>query len=273
MTSSRTFDFRVSSDPSIGARNTVPRGNAFDVQFTPALEIPSSAQNVEVGVLRANVWNVSSNISAAIGNNIFEYWHQGIQYLITLDDGLYSLDQLESEILNIGSNQGLPNDFLVLDANSATQKAIITLTYPSTVLNNTKVVFSAASPYLVLGWELNDELYAPLTEPELLQNTAPNIAQFNVVNSYQILSSSLVGDGLGTNDVLQSVLTEVPISAPPGSQIVYAPQVPLYVNGSNLTSGSKSILGFRLTDEVGKDVDMSEYWSLIIRIRYNMPEM
>ena len=233
----------------------------------------SNAVNVEVGALRANVWNVSSNISTAIGNNVFEYWHQGIQYLIPLDDGLYSLDQLESEILNIGSNLGLPNDFLVLDANSATQKAIITLTYPSTVLNNTKVVFSAASPYLVLGWELNDELYAPVTDPELLQNTAPNIAQFNVVNSYQILSSSLVGDGLGTNNVFQSVLTEVPISAPPGSQIVYAPQVPLYVNGSNLTSGSKSILGFRLTDEVGKDVDMSEYWSLIIRIRYNMPEM
>ena len=234
--------------------------------------------NIKVSVERATAWYTFPNISASLGNNIFTYFESGVQFDITIPDGLYSLDQLESTIVSVGTNLGIvntPNQFITLTGNEANQKVELSFGFNSTGVpaTATKVVFGANSPYEILGWNLGDEIEAPTapTDPLSIQFPAPQVAGFNTVNEI-FIKSDLVSDGIPLNNKFDGVLTNIQISVPPGSQQTYQPFRPLYCSGESLKSASRSNVRFYLTDENGDFLNTSgEYWTSTIRISYDLP--
>jgi len=271
-------DFSVSSDPNLGARNVGNNGSTFEVLFNPALTVPEEAVNVKVSVERATVWYTFPNISASLGNNIFTFVEAGTVFNLTIPDGLYSLSQLEQTIIDLGTNAGIvntPNPFLQISGNEATQKVQLTFGYNSTGApgTETKVIFGANSPYIILGFNEFEEREAPLapTDPLTIQYPATNVAGFNQVNEV-FIKSDLVNDGIPLNNKFDGVLTNIQLDVPPGSQQTYQPFRPLYCSGESLKSASRSNVRFFLTDEEGNFLDTaSEYYTLTIRISYDLP--
>jgi hypothetical protein len=271
-------DFSISSDPALGAQNIQQNGSQFTVVFNPPISIPASAKNVRVSVERATTWFTYPSISATLGNNIFTFVEAGVVFNLTIPDGLYSLDQLEQTIIDLGTNAGIvntPNPFIQLTGNEATQKVQLTFGYNSTGVpaTATKVVFGPNSPYVILGWNLGDEEEAPLapTDPLTIQFPAPNVAGFNTVNEV-LLKSDLVPQGIPINNKFSGVLTPIQIDVPPGSQQVYQPFRPLYCSGESLKNSNRTNIRFFLTDEEGNPLDTAgEYFTATIRLSYLMP--
>jgi len=270
-------DFSISSDPSLGAQNVQQNGSQFTVVFNPPISVPREAKNVRVSVERATTWFTYPSISASLGNNIFTYFENGVQFDLTIPDGLYSLDQLEQTIIDLGTNAGIvnsPNPFIQLTGNEATQKVNLTFGYNSGGPGlETKVVFGANSPYEILGWNEFDEEEAPLapTDPLTIQFSAPNVAGFNTINEV-LLKSDLVPQGIPINNKFSGVLTPIQIDVPPGSQQVYQPFRPLYCSGESLKNSNRTNIKFFLTDEEGNPLDTAgEYFTATIRISYLMP--
>lgn len=268
-------DFSVSSDPNLGARNVGNNGSTFEVLFNPALTVPEEAVNVKVSVERATVWYTFPNISASLGNNKFYVNEGATNYILTIPDGLYSLDQLEQSIVNEGTNAGItnsPNPFIQLTGNQATQRVEITFGY-----DNISVDWNADSPYVILGFTQGtttgptSALPVPPADPLDYQYTADTVAGFNQVNEI-FIKSDLVNDGIPLNNKFDGVLTNIQLDVPPGSQQTYQPFRPLYCSGESLKSASRSNVRFFLTDEEGNFLDTaSEYYTLTIRISYDLP--
>jgi hypothetical protein len=268
-------DFSVSSDPALGARNVQNNGSTFEVLFNPAITVPKEAMNVKVSVERATTWYTYPNISASQGNNKF-YVNEGVTpYVLTIPDGLYSLDQLSQTIINEGTNAGItnsPNPFIQLTGNEATQRVEITFGY-----DNISVDWNSDSPYVILGFTQGtttgptSSLPIPPADPLDYQYTADTVAGFNQVNEV-FIKSDLVNDGIPLNNKFDGVLTNIQISVPPGSQQTYQPFRPLYCSGESLKSASRSNVRFYLTDENGNFLDTAgEYYTLTIRISYDLP--
>jgi hypothetical protein len=280
-------DFSISSDPSLGAQNVQQNGSQFTVVFNPPISVPREAKNVRVSVERATTWFTYPSISANQGNNLFVYYDFGTRYELTIPDGLYSLDQLEQTIIDLGTNAGIvntPNPFIQLTGNEATQKVNITFGYNSGLLvppdgttgppdQKTGVIFEPGTPYEILGWNLNDRVIAPVapTDPLTIQFPAPNVAGFNTVNEV-LLKSDLVSEGIPINNKFSGVLTPIQIDVPPGSQQVYQPFRPLYCSGESLKNSNRTNVKFFLTDEEGNPLDTAgEYFTATIRLSYLMP--
>lgn len=268
-------DFSVSSDPNLGARNVANNGSSFEVLFNPPLSVPKDAMNVKVSVERATTWYTYPNISVSQNNNQFYVNEGATPYVLTIPDGLYSLDQLSQTILNEGTNAGItnsPNPFIQLTGNEATQRVEITFGY-----SNISVDWNADSPYVILGFDLGTQtgptssLPIPPADPLDYQYTADSVAGFNTVNEV-FIKSDLVNDGIPLNNKFDGVLTNIQIDVPPGSQQTYQPFRPLYCSGHSLKSVQRSNVRFYLTDEDGNFLDTAaEFWTATIRISYDIP--
>ena len=70
----------LSSDSVTGATNVSRDGDRFDVYLNDPITIPKNAVNCTVECVKAQVWYVSPNISAEIGNNIIDFIHDGNSY-------------------------------------------------------------------------------------------------------------------------------------------------------------------------------------------------
>src|SRR5690348_11591732 len=66
----KTQSFTFSSDTKVGAENVSTDGSVFQVTMDNPIMIPKSAIDCNVGVLQAEIWNNSPNISASFGNNV-----------------------------------------------------------------------------------------------------------------------------------------------------------------------------------------------------------
>jgi hypothetical protein len=61
--------FFFSSDKANGAQNVSSDGSLFNVELYNPISIPKEAIYCTLEITAATIWNVSPNISAAIGNN------------------------------------------------------------------------------------------------------------------------------------------------------------------------------------------------------------
>jgi hypothetical protein len=262
-------DFVVSSNPNLGAVNVRNNGSDFEVQFNPALSIPSSALDLKVAVERAEIWFTFPNISETLGNNKI-YITEGAnpQIELTIPTGLYSLEQLNESLQTLALNAGItssPDPPFEIEGNDATQKVEITINY-----TNISLEFKSDSPTDLLGFPVG-VIGPPAIAPEVF--FAPSVAQFNSVNNVQI-HSNLVNNGIPLNNKFSGILANVQINVPAGSQILYAPFRPLFCSAENLKSSSRTNVRFYITDENGNFLDTNaEYWSATIRLMYKLPMM
>lgn len=208
-----------SSSTASGATNVSADGSAFSVVFTSPLSIPKdNVMDCSVGVVQAQIWNTSPNISPDFKNNIFEYTTSAAPagtYTITFPEGLYSLEGFGAYLSSQFVNTGLPANLITISGDDATQKTVVTFLTSGdsvnwAVANSVREVLGFASGVSTAP-SANYSFYSD--EP----------ANFNRVNSY-IIRSNLVTGGIQLNSNPQSIIATVPIApTPPGSQVSYQP--------------------------------------------------
>lgn len=250
-----------SSNPALGARNISPDGSEFTVSMDFPVVVPHGVVDCTIDVISAAIWNVSPNISAAFGNNMFYYSYLGVPYIVTITDGLYSLPQLNAYLGRFFVNNGQPKNLIVLTGDDSTQKSVITFNFV-----NTQIDFTQANTIrTVLGF--NSQLVPPV--PSVIQGenyTSDNIAVFNRINSFYV-KSNLVNCGLPLNGTPGNIIAQIPITATPGSQINYSPQNVISISARNLIGNTMQSVTMTLLDDQLRSVNtLGEYWSITLHL-------
>jgi hypothetical protein len=224
---------------------------------------------VSLAVTRAAIWNTSPNISPAQGfmNNTFPFRSgDGLNYMIEVPEGLYSLSALDSYLSSQFVNLGLSATLIRIGANDATQSSVIVFENASDSVDFRTVSGGGASDSTlrtILGFDA--ALYTAPSAGYSLQS--PNPAAFNRVNSYLISTTAL--NGLVVNSNTTGVLSQVPIDVAPGSQINYDPRNAIRVPCPELAHGGRQRWDFSLLDQSGRAAPTGgELWEFVVTIRY-----
>jgi hypothetical protein len=95
-------------------------------------------------------------------------------------------------------------------------------------------------------------------------------ASLNRVNAYLVLSDIVPG-GIPVNNAGSGVIASIPITAAPGSQIIYAPNRPTQVDLSSLRGRTKPTISFTLCDQDLRPINtMGDAYTLLITLRFNL---
>lgn len=254
-----------SSDPTVGATQIQQNGSVFSVALNSPISIPKGAIDAQVAINSAAIWYVNPNISVQLTNNEFTFTTTAAPagtYTITLPDGLYSLEGLNNTLSNAFVNLGLPSNLFVISGDDATQSTVITF-----LTSGDSIDFTVANSLrFILGF--NNAVY---TAPSANYNLySPNPAAFNADNSY-LISSTLTSVGIPINNQSFGILVNVPITATPGSQIVYQPANLVWSDASDLIGQIKQFITFRLTNQSLVPVDtVGEIWQFTLVIKWKL---
>jgi hypothetical protein len=261
----KQLSYTFSSNTSTGATNIQNNGASFSVSLNSPIYIPKGTVDCTVEVLQAAVWNTSPNIAAEFGNNRIGFTYAEGSYVFVIPDGLYSLTDLNTTISRLLANAGLPSNLFLLSGDQSTQKTVITYT-----LAGVRIDFNIANSIrTVLGF---DARLSPLAGDSVAgqNDNSDNTAVFNRINSF-FVRSSMVNNGLPLNNVGSGIIAAVPITAPPGSQINYAPTIPIAVDASNLPGTTLQSINFDLLDQELRYVNtVGEDWSITLAIKYKI---
>jgi hypothetical protein len=262
----KKLSYIFSSDPTKGAQAVSPNGAEFSVNLNYPLAIPRLAKYCTIELHSASIWYVTPNVSAELKNNKF-YFNDGFARTLTVQNGLYNLDQLVQSLI-LESTNLVPamitpfEDLFTIVGDDPTQKVVITF-LPAAITAGATIDFTQPDNMGALfGFN-----------PQILNGVPPtvfgdNVAQFNQTNQFYI-QSDLIHTGIPVNSNQSNVLGVVYIDVPPGELINYQPQQPLIINADELIGGSRTGFRFRLTNEDGVLQDTNEeFWSFIVTIRY-----
>lgn len=254
-----------SSNPLEGAKDLDAIGSSFSVQFDEPILIPNEAANVSLSCEETAIWNTSPNISINKGNNKFYVQRElGDLTEMTIDDGLYSIDDLNQKLSVLLEQHGFADNLIELVGEESTGHVLMTF-------NDTNVVmdFSQANtPRLILGF--NAEPYPNgVTSPFIFRSES--IAKVNVTNSIYV-HCDLVRKGLMINGVYSSIINRIVIDVEPGVQIIHSPTTPCRSMANGLIGDGRSTARFWLTEDNGTLFNTNgEYWSLRLVVRYTLP--
>jgi len=265
VTVEKVQSYVFSSDPALGAINISADGSEFTVAMNYPVVIPHGVVDCNVDVIAASIWNVSPNIAAAFGNNMFYFSQGGTPYVVTIADGLYSLPQLNNYLSRFFVNNGLQKNQIVFSGDESTQKTVVTFNYVGTQIDFTQ----PNTIRTILGF--NSQLLPPV--PSAIQGenyTSDTIATFNRINSFYV-KSNLVNQGLPLNGTPGNIIAQIPITAAPGSQINYSPQNVISVGARNLIGKTMQSVTFTLLDDKLRNVNtLGEYWSITLHIHMQL---
>jgi hypothetical protein len=266
-----------SSNPENGAVNVTPDGSSFSVQLNSPVTIPAEAVYATLEVVQANVWWTVFNISAANNNNklyVYTDWvapdggvpPTGPNFIITIEDGLYGMEELQSVLARELSNLALPTDLFTLSGDVSTQKTIISFNYDAVI----SIDFTKPDSFReILGF---DSRFVPLTpKPAGYIEYSDKIARFNQISSF-LMNTDLISNGSPVNNTSIGTIANVLIDVKPGPQINYTPVISTKADASELIGKSKNYFSFRLTDQNRTTVNTNgEYYSLTVVIKYYLP--
>lgn len=265
------FSILASSDPANGATNLSADGSQFTIALQEPFAIPQTAVNVQVSAPEGSVWWVSPNIIEG-KNNRFSIAIGADDFSVLIPTGLYDLSGLQATLNALWQGIVAPpvlpvsnGPLLTFSPDSATQKVVITANYA-----NTTIVFTPDSPYDILGWDIGS--VNPPTNGASVPFSwiAPNVANFNTINNYQI-HSDIVALGIRVNNSYTQLLTPVPITVAPGSQIVFQNLVAAQIPSPDLRGIQRTNIKFWLTDDQNRPVNtLGEYWTVRVVIKYFM---
>ena len=241
---------------------------------------------VDSGVLATNTYTITAitsdgpfiqsfiitpnNAIQALGVNTFSRIRNANEitnFVLTIPQGLYDLSGLNQTIQRLLADQGaLQNPFplISLSSDDPTQRLEINFNYNTVSVDFTKL----DTPRLIMGFDsqiIGPYALSPLTI------LAPNVAQFNTVNSL-LIHSDLTTLGIRFNNSYNQSISQVLINVPPGSQIISKPYNPPKVNIQDLAGSTRSNIRFWLTNEKDERVNTNgEYWTARLAIRYLRP--
>lgn len=254
----RQISYYFNSAVEAGSTKIGTLGNAFAVQLNNPITVPRTALYATLEVVSAHIWNVSPNISEAIGNNHIYIGTTDI----TIPDGLYGIAELSAFLNQEIADNSLP--VFTLTEQASTQKLVITFEDAGTSIDFTK----GDTCRDVMGFD-SRIVTSTATDKNIASDTT---AAFNRISSF-FIKSNILGGGIPQNTRSSGIITGVPITSRVGSLINYTPGNPLRSNADELIGHSKQALNFTLLDQLERDVSTSgEEWTLSIVIRYYVQE-
>jgi hypothetical protein len=256
----------VSSNEAAGAFNVNEQHSRFDVELPQPLSIPKMAKNITVSVTNATIWYTSFNVSEELKNNHFYLDVSGdAVYNVTIPDGLYDLKSI-AHAVNVGLvNQGVDSNIITFIGDPASQKVVINFTRAGL-----RVDFTGANSCLeIMGFSNAVHPAAYTTDIYSLYGTTT--AYFNTIQ-YFLIHSDIVSGGIPVNGKSTSVIAQVLIDGPPGSQLIYSPNNPIYIPSQRLAGMNLSRLHFWITldDGVTQPNLNNEHYSVLLVIKYQL---
>lgn len=251
------------SDPSTGAQNLSETKSAFEVTLNDPLSVPWNALECTAAITNASVWNTAYNISESFLNNKLAFTTSvapANTYVLTIEDGLYSVAGLNAAISALLINLTLPGNLITVSGDDATQKSILNIltagdsidfTYPNSIRE-------------VLGFDS-----AVITAPSAGYSFfSDNVAQFNRINNF-VIASNLVPSGISVNNRTRGIIGQINIgTTTPGRQVSYSPFNLTVFDATNLVGASRTNLRFELLDQNLREVNMPDFYQFTIRISY-----
>lgn len=253
------------SDPATGSQNLSADLSSFEVTLDDPLSIPSDAKECSGAIVAASIWNSAFNISNSFGNNKLRFTTSvapANTYVLTIEDGLYSVSGLNTAISTLLINLTLPGNLITISGDAATQKSIVNLltsgdsidfTYPNSVRT-------------VLGFN-SAVITAPSAAYSFFSN---NPAQFNRINSF-VIASNLVPAGIPVNARTKGVIGQIGIDAKPGRQVNYSPTNLINFDANDLIGEKRTNLRFALLDQNLRPVESVDYYSFTLRLQFYLP--
>ena len=84
----------------LNSRKSGGRSENFSVNYTPPIELDYD-KHYEIGMESCYLWYSWYNISSALGNNIFVYHNGRAKASITIPDGSYNIDDLNTVVKSL----------------------------------------------------------------------------------------------------------------------------------------------------------------------------
>jgi hypothetical protein len=274
----KTYFFN--SSPILGAFNRSADGSKFEVLLSKEIVVPPTAVDCTIECRSANIWFTSPNIAAEYNNNILYLTYNGVDFEIIIPDGLYNVVELNSTVQRIISDLYIPLGGGVFDvfrfkpntisfgAIRSQQRVLLRMNAGLEFRTDSNLINSVAS---VLGFTSTPG------SPPLIATydgdffEAENVARLNRINSY-LLHADIANEGLSVNNSYSNILTEIQLNnLGIGELLIYNPFLPYKLNGNHLKYGSKSLLAFRLTNELNEPIDtFGEDYSFSMTISYRI---
>lgn len=249
----------LSSSTAAGAINKSANGSSFSVSLEQPILIPKSAKYCWLVCQSAELWNTVPNILAGVNDKLYIDDSFGA-LVITIPEGLYSINLLNAEINRQIVESGRANDAIVIIGNNATQKTAIGVQEAGTQID-----FTQSDTFReILGFE--SILITTTLTNEIVDAT--NVAQFNVID-YFILHTDLVSRGLRINNKYTQAVAQVLIESPPGDQIIHQPQNPPEIPAQELIGSKRNFINVWLTDQNNRRVSTAgENYAMRLVIYY-----
>ena len=256
------FDVVFSSNPTLGVLNKSLDGSSFSVQMTDGdngLNIPQNPKIVMLSVIGAEIWYNTRNVDNS--NNQITYTpNGGSPTTYTIPNVLYTNDVIGDVINRV---VGLGSGKFTITADENIGKMIITFDDAT----SGSIDFTQPNSIgVVLGFNNVGD------SATNLYNVAPNESKFNAIN-YYIIQSDIVNQGMKVGTKTNgSIIAKINIDCKPNRQLLYSPNNPSLIGAQNLAGDKRTEYKFTLLNDNLNPVDtLGEYYSLHLRISYNIP--
>jgi hypothetical protein len=246
-------------DTAQATTKSLTSGKASWIMRQPVGEMPGA----QVALSQLNFTNFFINISAAIGNNHFFYSDDPAnetKYDITIPDGSYSLDALESYIhASILATHGFA--ILSLNPNYSTNK--VAITFDNVV--GWYVSFKVNSPFTLLGFTNGQFVPAGKSCTAYYTEYGPNNAAFNNIQTIKV-ATNLTNDSISNTNQSPILYICQPIVSVGSTQTSEA-RILMWIPSDAFRSKIYEI-NVQLMDQNDNPLNMSEEFSLTLMVKY-----
>jgi hypothetical protein len=237
-------------------RNVKGRISQFSFSLSPPIEIPDNATNIALYVPSATIWFTTPNVVEGKTDRIIVIDNMAQTFTLTIEQGLYSVAQLNTYIQNALNQLGAVPNTVLISENSATNKIVLAIA-PGASVNFP----DPRGLHSILGFTAGT-----FVSPGATSSLQP---QINPVDSY-LIHSSLCAQGIRINNAYSSAIAQVLVNVVPGEQIHYSPRFPFRLECPTLV-GITSNIDMWLTDTQNRIVDTAgEPWTARIVIEYTL---
>lgn len=274
-------DFLISSDPALGAIKVTPDGSTFSIRLEEkGLGVPYNAKNCTLQVIGAEFWNNNNNITTS--NNQIYITSAGISKLLNIPPGLYSIDTLQSALIQT-IRDTVDSTFINSLLNTVGTSTTCNITFtPNYALNKTIMTLTpAAGNTITVDYRAINapNTISPIvgftsvyssTGPTVTIVTSENVPAFNQYN-YYLIQSNIVNRGLRVNSNYLNIIAKIKIQSSPNTQNVYDPKTPSVIVTPELINDTRKEFQFSLLESNLNLVNTKgEYWSATLRITYHL---
>lgn len=245
-------------------KNTInASGNSFVSYYRPPIFIPKQARNCYVSLVSASIVNNFDNVKTGINDKLyFKSYIAGVlsaEQSITLDNGMYSVTQLNNTVNRLIKDQTGIADAVNIEVEYASNYLYITLK------NGWQIIFQGKTDTFrdLLGFTANN----------LVSTRDGHLFKMDTESAYQAASGVQIHSSFGksnSNGRDSDILQSIPMVVSPGFTQNYQATILNLVDASSLAGTYLSDSYFTLTSIEGKELVVADNWSLTIRLQYDI---